>query len=311
MLNKITAAATLLAASGMVGAADTGVRYGFENIDGQQIFYREAGDPAKPALVLLHGFPASSHQYREVLNQLSDTYYLLAPDYPGFGSSSFPPSREFTYTFDNLAKVMDKFLYKKGLKKYSIMMQDYGSPVGFRIATAHPERIQAIITQNGNAYEEGISAKGWGPVLEYWKSKSPDLETQITNAVFTYEGMKWQYTHGTQQPEKILPDNWELAYAKISRPGQARVQLDLFYDYQNNVKLYPVWQKYLRKHQPPVLVVWGKNDAYFPEAGAAGFKKDVKDVDYNIYDTGHFALEEKGDEIIKKIRSFLLARGIK
>jgi pimeloyl-ACP methyl ester carboxylesterase len=313
MLHKLTAAAgaCFLAVSALANPADTSVRYGYETVDGQQIFYREAGNPAKPALVLLHGFPASSHQYREVLSELSDAYYLVAPDYPGFGHSSFPSPSEFTYTFDNLAKVVDKFLDQKGLKKYSIMVQDYGSPIGFRIATAHPERIQAIITQNGNAYEEGISAKGWGPVLDYWKTKTPELEAEIIKSVFTYEGMKWQYTHGTQQPEKILPDNWELAYAKLSRPGQSRVQLDLFYDYQNNVKLYPTWHTYLRKHQPPVLVVWGKNDAFFPEAGAAGFKKDVKDLDYNIYDTGHFALEEKGDEIIKKIRSFLSARGIK
>lgn len=313
MLHKLiaTAGACFLAVSAVANTAETSVRYGYETVDGQQIFYREAGNPAKPALVLLHGFPASSHQYREVLSELSDAYYLVAPDYPGFGHSSFPSPGEFTYTFDNLAKVVDKFLDQKGLKKYSIMVQDYGSPIGFRIATAHPERIQAIITQNGNAYEEGISAKGWGPVLDYWKTKTPELEAEIIKSVFTYEGMKWQYTHGTQQPEKILPDNWELAYAKLSRPGQSRVQLDLFYDYQNNVKLYPTWHTYLRKHQPPVLVVWGKNDAFFPEAGAAGFKKDVKDLDYNIYDTGHFALEEKSDEIIKKIRSFLSARGIK
>lgn len=201
MLDKLTAAVGV-AASALAHTPDTSVRYGYETVDGQQIFYREAGNPAKPVLVLLHGFPASSHQYRDVLSELSDSYYLIAPDYPGFGNSSFPSPTEFTYTFDNLAKVVDKFLDKKGLKKYSIMMQDFGAPVGFRIATAHPERIQAIITQNGNAYEEGISAAGWGPILEYWKSKTPELETEITDAVFTYESMKWQFTHGTQHPEK-------------------------------------------------------------------------------------------------------------
>lgn len=313
MFSKIISSmvASVLSACAWAHAIDSNVRYGFVVVDGQQIFYREAGNPAKPAVVLLHGFPASSHQYREVLSELSDSYYLLAPDYPGFGNSSFPSPAEFAYTFDNLAKVMEKFIEKKGLKKYAIMMQDYGSPIGFRIALSHPGRIQAIISQNGNAYEEGISAAGWGPVLQYWKAKTPELEAKIVNSVFTYEGMKWQFTHGTGRPDQILPDSWDLAYAKISRPGQARVQLDLFYDYQNNLKRYPEWQQYLRKYQPPVLVVWGKNDLFFPEAGAAAFKKDVKDIDYNVYDTGHFALEEKSDEIIKKIRQFLSARGIK
>ncbi|PUA28618.1 MAG: hydrolase [Cellvibrio sp. 79] len=287
------------------------VSYGYETVDGLQIFYREAGNPAKPALVLLHGFPASSHQYREVLEQLGDDYYLIAPDYPGFGYSSFPSPQEFKYSFDNLANVMDKFLDKKGLTKYSIMIQDYGSPVGFRIATAHPERIQAIITQNGNAYIEGIGVEGWGPVVDYWKTKTPELEKKIINAVLSYDGIKSQFVYDTKRAETMAPDVWELAYAKIARPGQARVQLDLLYDYQNNLKKYPEWQAYLKKHQPPVLVVWGKHDPFFLEAGAAAFKKDVKDIDYNIYDAGHFALEEKSEEITVKIRKFLSARGIK
>ena len=286
------------------------VRYGVEQVDGLKIFFREAGDPAAPAIVLLHGFPSSSHMYREVLRELSDSYYLIAPDYPGFGNSSFPSPDEFTYSFDHLAGVMDRFLEQRGLKRYSLMIQDYGAPIGFRIALAHPERVQAIITQNGNAYREGIAAEGWGPVLDYWKNRTPELEQTIIENVFSYEGMKWQYTHGTRNPEAISPDNWDLDYAKISRPGQHRVQLDLFYDYQNNLKRYPQWQQYLRDRQPPVLVVWGKHDAFFPVAGAEGYRRDVKDIDYNILDTGHFALEEDYKIITEKMRGFLQARGI-
>jgi pimeloyl-ACP methyl ester carboxylesterase len=248
--------------------------------------------------------------YREVLRELSDGYFLIAPDYPGFGNSSFPSPDQFTYSFDHLAGVMDRFLEQRGLKKYSLMIQDYGAPIGFRIATAHPERVQAIITQNGNAYLEGIAAEGWGPVLDYWKNRTQELEKTIIENVFSYEGMKWQYTHGTRNPEAILPDNWDLDYAKISRPGQHRVQLDLFYDYQNNLKLYPQWQQYLRDHQPPVLVVWGRNDAFFPVSGAEGYRRDARDIDYNILDTGHFALEEDYKIITEKMRGFLQARHI-
>lgn len=287
------------------------VRYGFEKVGDLDIFFREAGNRSNPAIVLLHGFPASSHMYREVLRGLADSYYLVAPDYPGFGDSSYPSPDNFSYTFDNLAGIVGKFIEQRGLRKYSLMIQDYGAPIGFRIATAHPERVQSIITQNGNAYEEGIGPAGWGPVLEYWKEKTPELKKTIIENVFSYEGMKWQYTHGTRNPDAILPDNWNLSYAKISRPGQHRVQLNLFYDYQNNLKLYPAWQQYLRDYQPPVLVVWGRNDAFFPVPGAEGYKRDVKDIDYNILDTGHFALEEDHVEIIEKMRSFLSSRNIK
>ncbi|WP_292401542.1 MULTISPECIES: alpha/beta fold hydrolase [unclassified Methylophaga] len=286
------------------------VRYGYETVDGLEIFYREAGDRNKPVIVLLHGFPASSHMYRDVLAGLAEDYYLIAPDYPAFGNSSFPDPENFEYTFDNLARVMDLFLKQKGIDRFSMMIQDYGAPIGFRLAVKHPERIQAIITQNGNAYKEGLSVKGWGPIFDYWKQKTPELETTIAENVFTFDGMKWQFTHGTQQPEAILPDTWVLAYANLTKPGQTRAQLDLFYDYQNNVLKYPEWQNYLRKHQPPVLVVWGKNDAFFPVEGAEGYKKDVEDLDYNVLDTGHFALEEEGPFIIDKIKAFLSSRNI-
>ena len=315
-LTALTTASTAVYAKSMdsmeaMNSNNNNVRYGIEKVDGLDIFFREAGNPSNPAIVLLHGFPSSSHMYREVLRGLADDYYLIAPDYPGFGESSFPSLEKFEYTFDNISNVMGKFLEQRGLKEYSLMIQDYGAPIGFRIATAHPERVQSIITQNGNAYKEGISSAGWGPVLQYWDTKTSALEKTIIENVFSYQAMKWQYTHGTRNPAAILPDNWNLDFAKISRPGQHRMQLALFYDYQNNVKLYPQWQEYLRKSQPPVLVVWGKNDAFFPVSGAEGFKKDVKDIDYNILDTGHFALEEQHVFIVHKIRHFLKNRNIK
>jgi pimeloyl-ACP methyl ester carboxylesterase len=284
---------------------DNSVRYRTETVNGLNIFYREAGNPSQPAVVLLHGFPASSHMYRDVLRGLSDRYYLIAPDYPGFGDSSFPPPDEFTYTFDHIADMMDMFLEQRGLKKYVLMIQDYGAPMGFRIAVKHPDRVAGLVVMNANAYKEGLSVKGWGLIFEFWKNKTPELEAKIAAKVFTLEGMKWQYTHGTRNPGGINPDNWNLDYMKISRPGQHRVQLDLFYDYQNNLERYPVWQAYLRDRQPPMLIVWGKNDAFFPEPGAQAYKRDVRNIDYNILDTGHFAIEEEGAFIIEKMRHFL------
>ncbi|MBW8243633.1 alpha/beta hydrolase [Muricauda oceani] len=275
-------------------------------IDGINIAYREAGNPDNPTVVLLHGYPASSHQYRKVLTQLSDTYHLVAPDYPGYGNSDFPTPDSYDYTFDNMAKTMDAFLEKKGLDSYAIMMQDYGAPIGFRIAVAHPERVTAIINQNGNAYEEGLG-EGWKLIREFWADRNEETEKALLPA-FTLEGLKWQYTHGTRNPETVNPDTWHLDYLRMSRPNAHKVNLDLWYDYQNNVKQYPKWQQYLREHQPPMLIVWGKNDAYFPESGAAAFKKDLKEIDYNIYDTGHFALEEEGEAIINKMRTFLGAK---
>lgn len=286
-------------------AAVPEIHYGTEKVGDVEIFYREAGEPSKPTLVLLHGFPTSSQMYRKVINELHEDYHLIAPDYPGFGESSVPDPREFSYTFDNFATIIDQFLEQKGLKKYTLMIQDYGAPVGFRIATKHPDRVSGLIIMNGNAYEEGLGKEGWAPIMEYWKTKDAALGKKIAQQVFSLEGMKWQYTHGTKKPHLINPDNWILDTAKITRPGQTEIQLGLFYDYQNNVKLYPVWQKYLRDHQPPALIVWGKNDAFFPEPGAAAYKRDLKNIDYNILDTGHFPLEEEGPFIIKKIAEFM------
>ena len=277
------------------------------NIDGVNIAYREAGNPNNPTIVLLHGFPSSSHQYRKVLSQLSDDYHLIAPDYPSFGNSDFPSESEYEYTFDNIAKTMDAFLEKKKIESYALMIQDYGAPIGFRIATAHPERVTAIINQNGNAYLEGLG-EAWAGIRALWKDRNADTEKAILPS-FSLEGLKWQYTHGTGNIETINPDNWHLDYLSLSRPNAHQVNMDLFYDYQNNLKLYPKWQQYLRDNQPPLLIVWGRNDAFFPESGAAAFKNDVREIDYNIYDTGHFALEEYGDEIIEKIRIFMMKVG--
>lgn len=279
------------------------IKYRTLEVNGLNIAYREAGNTNKPTIVLLHGYPSSSHQYRKVLNQLADEYHLIAPDYPGYGNSDFPSPAEYEYTFDNIAATMDAFLEKKEISSYAIMMQDYGAPIGFRIATKHPERVTAIINQNGNAYEEGLG-KGWEPIRALWANRNENTEKALLTA-FTLEGLKWQYTHGTKDPEHLNPDTWQLDYLRMSRPNAHKVNIDLWYDYQNNIKLYPLWQQYLRKNQPPMLIVWGKNDEYFPETGAEAFKKDLDTIDYNIYDTGHFALEEYGEEIIEKIRAFM------
>lgn len=283
------------------------IRYGTEKVAGQEIFFREAGDPTKPALVLLHGYPSSSHMYRNLMAHLAADYYLIAPDYPGFGNSSHPSVADFDYTFDNLAVVIDAFLEKRGLQKYSLMIQDFGAPVGFRIATKHPERVQSFIIQNGNAYDEGMDRKTWAGVMAFWKDRTPENAAKLDPA-FTLEGLKWEYTHGTRHPEKISPDNWNLDFVNHSKPGTKQIMLNLFYDYQNNLKLYPEWQAYLKKHQPPALIVWGKGDAYFPVPGAEGYKRDLKDVDYNILDTGHFALEEDHVLIAEKAKAFLAKR---
>lgn len=279
------------------------IKYKTLNVNGINIAYRESGSDKNPTIVLLHGFPSSSHQYRKVLDRLSNDFHLIAPDYPGFGNSDFPSAKDYEYTFDNIAVTINSFLELKGINSYALMIQDYGAPIGFRIATAHPNRVTAIINQNGNAYEEGLG-KAWESTRALWANRNEDTEKALL-PVFSLEGLKWQYTHGTRDPEHVNPDTWHLDYLRLSRPNAYTVNIDLFYDYQNNLKLYPKWQQYLRDHQPPLLIVWGKNDAFFPESGAEAFKKDVKNIDYNIYNTGHFALEEDGEEIIEKIRIFM------
>ncbi len=279
------------------------VSYKTVRIDGLDIFYREAGDRSKPTILLLHGFPTSSFMFRNLIPALADRYHIVAPDYPGFGSSSIPDMKDFNYTFDNLANAIDKFTVALSLKKYSLYVQDYGAPVGYRLAAEHPERIQALIVQNGNAYEEGLR-DFWKPLKAYWKNPSVENSNALRPA-FTLESLKWQYTHGTKNPQNISPDNWLLDHAGLSRPGREEIQLKLFFDYGSNPALYPAWQAYFRKYQPPALIVWGKNDQIFPAEGAEPYKRDLKNVDFHLLDTGHFALEEDGDEIAVLIRKFL------
>ncbi|MGB3455153.1 MAG: alpha/beta hydrolase [Litorimonas sp.] len=312
---RSAALAALLAGTAMFGTLGTASPafsaapdYGYETVDGVKIFFREAGDPANPTIVLLHGFPTSSHQYRDLIDELSDDFHLVAPDYPGFGSSDYPSAEAYEYSFDNIAETIDTFLEQRGIARYSLFVQDYGAPVGLRIATQHPERVEAIITQNGNIHEDGLNRETWAPIISLWEERTPEVEAQIAENVFSLEGLKWQYTHGTRNPDAILPDNWVLDHARLSRPGQHEIQLDLFYDYRKNVALYPEWQAYVREHQPPVLIVWGRNDAFFPEGGARGWAEHARDVDYNILETGHFALEEDGAIIAERIRAFFDAR---
>lgn len=285
-------------------------RQGFEEVDGVQIFYREAGNPENPAIVLLHGFPSSSHQYRNLLRELSDDYYLIAPDYPGFGASAFPSPASYEYSFASFSETIGTLLEQKGIETYALYVHDYGAPVGMRIAMAAPEKVTAIITQNGNMYEEGLNAETWAPIMTLWENGrgNQTLETTIAQNVFSMDGLRWQYTHGTRNPDGILPDNWLLDYQSISRDGQHDVQLDLFFDYRNNVAQYPAWQAYLRTNQPPVLALWAKNDAFFPVSGTNGFRRDVKDLTLTYLDTGHFALEEDLDIIATQVRNFLSER---
>lgn len=273
-------------------------------VQNQDIFYREAGIDNKKTIVLLHGFPTSSHMYRELIPRLSEKYHVIAPDYPGFGNSSMPALSEFEYSFDNLAKITDAFLTKVGVEEYTMYVMDYGAPIGFRIAAANPEKIQGLIIQNGNAYDEGL-ADFWNPIKAYWKDKSPKNAKALADALLTIGATEWQYTNGTRNKETISPDNWIVDQAKLDRPGNKEIQLELFYSYGTNPALYPEWQAYFREHQPPTLLMWGKGDYIFPESGAHPYKRDLKNLDFNILDTGHFALEEDGELMAKHILKFM------
>lgn len=272
-------------------------------VDGLDIFYREAGPKDAPTILLLHGFPTSSQMFRNLIPALSDTFHLVAPDYPGFGNSSMPPMDQFEYTFDNLAEVMDKFTQKLGLKRYILYVMDYGAPVGYRLAVKHPERVQALIVQNGNAYEEGLR-EFWKPFRAYWKKRT-EKNAEPLKKFLNIGATKWQYTHGVRNPEVISPDNWIVDQYFQDRPGNKAIQLQLFYDYGSNPSLYPKWQAYFRKYQPPTLIVWGKNDHIFPAEGAYPYKRDLKNIEFHLLDTGHFALEEDGDVIAGHMRRFL------
>jgi len=273
-------------------------------IDGQDIFYREAGPKDAPTIVLLHGFPTSSHMFRNLIPALSDNYHIIAPDYPGFGNSSMPLVNEYEYSFDHLAEVVNEFLVKKGIDKYTLYVMDYGAPIGFRIAAKHPERTQGLIIQNGNAYDEGL-LEFWDPIKTFWKDKTDKNGQVLRDTLLTIEATKWQYTHGVRNIEAISPDTWVMDQSKLDRPGNKDIQIEVFYSYGTNPGLYPTWQEYFRKHQPPTLLVWGKNDPIFPEEGAHPYKRDLKNIDFHILDTGHFALEEDGDIIADLILKFM------
>ncbi|MGW5188375.1 alpha/beta fold hydrolase [Kribbella sp. NPDC004138] len=280
------------------------VRYGTVDIDGQPIFYREAGDPANPTVVLLHGFPTSSAMFRNLLRDLADSYHLIAPDHLGFGQSGMPSVDEFAYSFDALTELTLGLLDKLDVQQFALYIQDYGAPIGLRIASRHPERVTALITQSGNAYLEGFTPF-WEPLFNHAKDRAtyePDVRSLLTA-----EATRWQYTHGVpaQFLERISPDTWTLDQSYLDRPGNQEIQLQLFHDYQHNLDAYPAFQQYFRRHQPPTLVAWGKHDEIFGADGATAFARDLPDAEIHLLDAGHFALETHGDEIAALIRDFL------
>ena len=282
----------------------TSITYRHADVDGFKVFYREAGRQGAPKLLLLHGFPSASHMFRDLIPKLADRFHLVAPDLPGFGQSDMPGRDSFSYTFDNLANVIERFTEVVGFDRFAAYVFDYGAPVGFRLAVRHPERITAIVSQNGNAYEEGLS-DGWNPIRAYWQDASP-ANRQALRALLAHETTVWQYTHGVPDKAAVSPDGYSLDEFYLSRPGADEIQLDLFRDYQSNLALYPAFQHYFRTHQPPLLAVWGKNDPFFLPAGAEAFKRDIPGAVVRLLDTGHFALETHATEIAAAISEFLI-----
>lgn len=284
-------------------AAMTTVHYRTVDVDGIKIFYREAGNPRNPVILLLHGFPTSSQMYRNLIPLLADRYYVVAPDYPGFGQSGMPSRAAFNYTFENLSRVIERFTETIKLTQYTLYMMDYGAPVGFRMAVRHPERITALVVQNGNAYVDGL-LDFWQPFRQYWADNAA-ASREVLRGFLTLEGTIFQYTTGVRDVSLLSPDAWTTDQYQLDRAGNQEIQLDLFYDYRTNVDLYPVWQEYLRTHQPRTLVVWGKNDPIFPAAGAEAFKRDLTRLEFHLLDTGHFALETHATQIALLMRRFL------
>jgi pimeloyl-ACP methyl ester carboxylesterase len=281
----------------------TNVSYRRVSVGEHEVAYREAGPAQAPVLLLLHGFPSSSHMFRDLIPKLADRYRVIAPDLPGFGQTTLLPREQFAYTFDNLTRVIDGFTERLGLTRYAIYVFDYGSPVGLRLALKHPERITAIVTQNGNAYEEGLS-EGWNPIQAYWREPTP-AHRDALRAFLSPEATQWQYTHGVADATRVSPDGYGLDNHYLARPGAHEIQLDLFLDYASNVALYPQFQAYFRQHQPPLLAVWGRHDPFFLPAGAEAFKRDIEAAQVQFFDTGHFALETHAAEIADAIRGFL------
>jgi pimeloyl-ACP methyl ester carboxylesterase len=279
------------------------INYRTADVDGWKIFYREAGSRDVPTLLLLHGFPSAGHMFRDLIPHLADRFHVVAPDLPGFGQSDLMARGMFAYTFDHIAEVIDRFTEVIGLKRFAIYVFDYGAPTGFRIAAKRPERITAIISQNGNAYEEGLS-DGWNPIRAYWEDAS-EKNREALRTLLKPETTVWQYTHGVPDATKVSPDGYSLDNFYLSRPGADEVQLDLFGDYKSNIALYPAFQNYFRTHKPPFLAVWGKNDPFFLPPGAEAFKRDIPNATVRFFDTGHFALETHAAEIAAAIRDFL------
>lgn len=288
--------------------ATAGVAHRIAKVDGLDVFYREAGPADAPVVLLLHGFPASSFMFRNLIDELSANYRVVAPDYPGFGHSAMPPAETFAYTFDRLAEITERFTEQLGLHRYAIYMHDFGGPVGFRMATHHPERITALIIQNANAYEEGLPEAFWKGARTLWADPSPANFDAMRQAALSDPSLKWQYTQGIKDPARVTPDNWLLQSALLNRSGSKDAMLALLYDYRMNLPLYPVWQHYLREHQPPTLVLWGKNDAVFSTIGASAYMRDVPRAEVHLLDTGHFALEDQTEEIARLMQRFLKRR---
>ncbi|WP_297836580.1 alpha/beta fold hydrolase [Pseudomonas sp.] len=280
--------------------ATTTVRYQHVEADGVNVFYREAGEADAPVVLLLHGFPSSSHMYRDLIPHLAKRYRVIAPDLPGFGFTHVPPQRDYHYSFDDLAKTLESFVEVLGLSRYALYVFDYGAPVGLRLAVAHPERVTALISQNGNAYLEGLG-DAWEPIRNYWQTPSPANREIIRDAVLNLEGVRYQYVHGVTHPELIAPESYTLDVLLMQRPGNDEIQLDLFLDYANNLKLYPAFQVFFKQTQVPTLVIWGKHDPFFIPPGAEAYKRDNDNAVVEMLDTGHFALETHADYIAQRI----------
>ncbi|HWR54497.1 MAG TPA: alpha/beta hydrolase [Bryobacteraceae bacterium] len=298
--------ATGIATAALKNDSTPQIHYRTVLVEGVEVFYREAGRVDAPALLLLHGFPTSSHMFRELIPRLADHYRVVAPDYPGFGHSAMPDRARFAYTFESLARTIARFTEAIGLERYGLYVMDYGAPVGYRLALAHPERVTALIVQNGNAYEEGLG-EFWTPIKKYWNTPSP-ANRDALRVLLKPESTRWQYTNGVADTSLLNPDAWTIDQIGLDRPGNDEIQLDLFYDYRTNLPLYPQFQAYFREHQPPALVVWGKNDLIFLAEGAMPYRRDLPKAEVHLFDTGHFALETHGSEITQLIQGFL-ARG--
>lgn len=282
------------------------VRYNTVKVGDVDIFYREAGNRDSPAILLLHGFPTSSNMFRNIIAPLANTFRVIAPDYPGYGFSSMPDHKHFTYSFENLALVMDAFTAKVGVEKYIVYLMDYGAPIGLRMALNNPDKIAGLIVQNGNAYDEGLR-EFWDPIKKYWGDPSPE---NFKSLFLSDPGAaKWQYTNGVPDPNLLDPTTWVLDQVGLDRPGNAAIQLDMLYDYRTNLPLYPAFQAFLRKYHPPTLIVWGKNDTVFPTEGALPYKRDLPNAEVHLLDTGHFALETHGQEMVAHIRRFFAPAG--